>query len=462
MNDQAIRFRIGIFVLGALILLAVLVMLFGGVPNYFKRVNSYTITFSSAAGVAPGTPVRRSGVKIGEVRKIALDDETGHVHVEISVDPQYTIRTSDQPTLVQGLLGGDVAIEFVPANGPAAKEAEEVPYEQQEDKKKVGGVVPPGSKLKGVSGAGSGRLMQQAAELIPPTKETLEDMRRTLRAYEKLTPLLEETLREFREVGKATREIVPELRKTNDEVRELARATRMTVPELRKTNDEFALAARNWGKLAERLDVLVVGNEDKLVRALDQLNLALRRINETFSEENQNNLNATLRNVRVGSERLDSISRNTDEMMKESRLTIKRINDQLLRSEEVLANMQKATRPMADRSENILRNMEESTDRLNRILADTRAVLGSITRGDGTLQRLLSDPNLYHNLNETLCQVNKLLPRVDRITRDVEIFADKIARHPEQLGVGGLVRPGTGLKEPPTVLPWKGPAPPGH
>ena len=33
---------------------------------------------------------------------------------------------------------------------------------------------------------------------------------------------------------------------------------------------------------------------------------------------------------------------------------------------------------------------------------------------------------------------------------DFETFADKLARHPEALGIGGVVRPGTGLKDPPT------------
>ena len=51
--------------------------------------------------------------------------------------------------------------------------------------------------------------------------------------------------------------------------------------------------------------------------------------------------------------------------------------------------------------------------------------------------------------------VNRILPRLDRILSDVEIFADKIARHLESLGIGGVFRPGTGLKEPPSVLPWK-------
>jgi phospholipid/cholesterol/gamma-HCH transport system substrate-binding protein len=46
--------------------------------------------------------------------------------------------------------------------------------------------------------------------------------------------------------------------------------------------------------------------------------------------------------------------------------------------------------------------------------------------------------------------VTQVLPRVDRIMRDVEVFADKIARHPESIGIGGAVRPSAGLKEGPS------------
>ncbi len=56
MNEQAIRFRIGIFVLASLILLAVMITLFGGFPNYFKHLDTYTIVFKDAQGVAPGPP----------------------------------------------------------------------------------------------------------------------------------------------------------------------------------------------------------------------------------------------------------------------------------------------------------------------------------------------------------------------------------------------------------------------
>jgi len=439
MNEQAIRFRIGIFVLGALLLLGVLIVLFGGFPNYFRAGTGYTVVFSTAPGVSPGTPVRRSGVKIGEVRHVTLDNDTGKVHVAISVDPAFTLRRSDLPTLVMGLLGGDATIDFLP---PEGKAVDPRPVEA-------------GGTLEGVTQTDTASVLQKAGEVMPPAKEAMEEMRKVFRQFDKMAPLMEETLKEYRELGKATREMVPELRKTNDEVRELAKSSRQSIPELKKTNEELQVTARSWGKVAERMDLLLQTNEDKIVKALDRLEDTLKRISATFSDENQRYLNETLRNVKVSSDKLDSVVRNTDEMLKETRMTLKRVNDSLARSDEVLANMQKATRPMAERSETILKNIEESTDKLNRLLGDSRDLMHAISRNDGTLQRLLTDPSLYKNLDDMACQVSRMMPRLDRILRDAEIFADKIARHPESLGIGGVVRPGTGLKEPPTVLPWK-------
>src|ERR1043165_5778291 len=114
MNEQAIRFRFGIFVLASLILLAVLTLLFGGFPNYFRRTNTYTIMFTNAQGVGPGTPVRRSGVNIGDVTSVTLLNDTGKVKVVIRVDEKYRIPKADQPTIMQGLIGGDSAIAFLP------------------------------------------------------------------------------------------------------------------------------------------------------------------------------------------------------------------------------------------------------------------------------------------------------------------------------------------------------------
>jgi phospholipid/cholesterol/gamma-HCH transport system substrate-binding protein len=51
--------------------------------------------------------------------------------------------------------------------------------------------------------------------------------------------------------------------------------------------------------------------------------------------------------------------------------------------------------------------------------------------------------------------VTKILPRLDRILRDMEVFSDKLARHPELLGLRGAIVPSIGLKESPSVIPYR-------
>src|SRR5438132_7828482 len=112
-NEQNLTFRIGIFVLASVLLLAVLIALFGGSGTLFRAQDTYTIVFDYAPGVAEGTPVRRSGVRIGQVQKVELDDTTSKVRVTIRIDRPHVLYQDDQPVLIQGALSGDTSIDFV-------------------------------------------------------------------------------------------------------------------------------------------------------------------------------------------------------------------------------------------------------------------------------------------------------------------------------------------------------------
>ena len=109
-------------------------------------------------------------------------------------------------------------------------------------------------------------------------------------------------------------------------------------------------------------------------------------------------------------------------------------------------NIQQFTKPLADRSEVIVRNFDAALLGLAR----TAGAFGdAFSSQNGAFQRFLSDPAIYNNLNDASLMITRILPRVDRILKDFEVFADKIARHPETIGVGGAVRPSAGLKDPP-------------
>src|SRR5947209_12528506 len=135
MSERRQRLRLGAFILVSLLLLAGLIILFGGVPDWFLPRNAYSIRFVDAPGIGVGTPVRKSGVKVGEVSKVELDPDTGEVRVGVRLDPKFTPRTSEVPTVTRGLLSGDTFIDFMP---------------KDPDKPQVRGEpIPPGSELRG-------------------------------------------------------------------------------------------------------------------------------------------------------------------------------------------------------------------------------------------------------------------------------------------------------------------------
>src|SRR5437588_13008859 len=86
MTTRGMRLRLGLFVVLAAGLLAILIVMFGSVPTLFKGGTTYTVRFTDAPGLAQGAPVRRSGVRVGTVQDIVLDEDRGIVRVKIAVD----------------------------------------------------------------------------------------------------------------------------------------------------------------------------------------------------------------------------------------------------------------------------------------------------------------------------------------------------------------------------------------
>jgi len=452
MSERNLRIRLGIFVVIALVLLAAMVLMFGSLPTFFKNVNSYTIVFEDAPGVSQGSPVRRSGVHIGEVTDITLDDENNRVLVKIAVEKKYTIRKSEKPTLTATLLGNDAAIDFVPV---VVKPPEVVDRS----------VIPPGSEIEGARQVTINALLKGASDVVPSTQEALNDLRKSLKRIEEMTPLMEETLKEYRDLAKETRKALPEAENTAKEIGALAKRAREAIPNLEKTSDDVGATARSLTTLSERVNLLVAGNEDKIKAILEGVNIFLTRLNGLLSDENMravtailknvreasDTLPATAKNVRDASDHLPSIAKNTDEGLQDARATMKNFNESLGRADDVIRNLQKATKPLGERGDAIIRNLDMSLEKLNHTLSDVGELMRVVGQSDGTIKRLLTDPALFNKLDEALGSLNKAMPRVDRILQDMETFADKLARHPEALGIGGVVHPGSGLKDPPTT-----------
>ncbi|MBC8116446.1 MAG: MCE family protein, partial [Candidatus Saccharimonas sp.] len=69
--------------------------------------------------------------------------------------------------------------------------------------------------------------------------------------------------------------------------------------------------------------------------------------------------------------------------------------------------------------------------------------------------KFAADPALYDNLNRSAQSLSILLKNLDPVMLNMREFSDKVARNPELLGVGGAVRPSTGLKDTELLNPQK-------
>jgi len=97
-------------VLGAVVLVvAAFFLVFAYTSADLRKVEGYpvTATFTSIAGLATGSDVRVSGVKIGTVTELTLDKTTFQAVVHLSIDPAVKLP-KDTAAIVasESLLGG--------------------------------------------------------------------------------------------------------------------------------------------------------------------------------------------------------------------------------------------------------------------------------------------------------------------------------------------------------------------
>lgn len=469
MAERALRLRMGLFMGGSLIALAGLVVLFGGAPQVFSSDARYTILFPEAPGIGPGIPIRKSGVRIGQVTALDLDPVSGQVRVRIAVDRKYLPRKSEEAHITRGLLSGDTAIDFLPQLGP---DNQPVPR---------GDEWPPGSDLPGVPPLTPRSVLNQAS--IAQAQQSLE---RITRAFEKLEqlqavgPKIEQTADEATALFKDIRAFIPELRKTNQRIQgliggDLPAAPGPVVPA------GFMMAAAQAPDAEPNLKALVRDAQEMLrtVRpAVEDFRAMMKRldpdltaavkgaksafdnINETLSPENRKQFAELLKNLNVVSTNVIKFAVTLGTVLDQAERTLKNLDAQVTAVGLVVGDVRAITRPLAARAESLVKSVGDSADDLSKILAELRGVAGAFGKEGGSFQKLVGDPTVYQNLDAAAGSLARIMARSEKIARDLEVFADKVARRPELIGIGGALKGSAGLKELPGAPSYRPDWPP--
>ncbi len=119
MNERVMQFRIGMFVIVAGLVLTMMIVWFGESPSLLRDQVYLKVRYAEAPGVLEGVPVRKSGIRIGEVAAIIFDERPGQpdgVIVTLALERRYHLRKGSAPRLTRSLIG-DVAIDMQPGTG---------------------------------------------------------------------------------------------------------------------------------------------------------------------------------------------------------------------------------------------------------------------------------------------------------------------------------------------------------
>jgi phospholipid/cholesterol/gamma-HCH transport system substrate-binding protein len=151
-------FRLGLFIVSTLAILAVGTFLIGERQSLFSRTYRMTTTFKSVSGLSAGAEVRVGGIRQGTVRQIDLPSSSGGemtVRMDLERSSRAVVKTDSLASIgTEGLLGSEfIDISFGSDDAPP---------------------VPPGGAIESTAPLELADLMKKADGLLDSSKSLLD------------------------------------------------------------------------------------------------------------------------------------------------------------------------------------------------------------------------------------------------------------------------------------------------
>ena len=286
--------KVGAFFIAALAIIGFLIMQMeklqlGGNGGYHE---AYTY-FDQVAGLNPQSPVRVAGVKVGEVKRIALDH--GKARVIMTIDPTLPVHRDAQVTLSSIGILGEKYVELNPGKDDDTTFDLEKPIPAKSGAsldQLMETLADIGKDVKGVTsalnqsiGGDQGRekldeivdnIRVLTAEFRSMAQENHSAINNTMANVEALSGDLREKLpqlaKRFDDLGRHLDELVqenrPELQGTLKDVHKLAQSFEGTAENLRQVTDKINRGEGTVGKLL---------NDDTTIKKINQ---AVDNVNE--------------------------------------------------------------------------------------------------------------------------------------------------------------------------------------
>jgi len=210
--------------------------------------------------------------------------------------------------------------------------------------------------------------------------------------------------------------------------------------DLREAIDTIGQASVEVRDLAHRLNETLGANEQQLNRIVNKTELALDSFQAAMSGVNEVMSDPQFRDS------LKNGLRQLPEAMVDIRQGVADMRTVLQLADTNLRNIEGFTRPLGQKGPQLVDNLDRTVARLDSLFAQFVQLGQNLNSNQGTIGKLLTDPTLFNNVNQVVCNIREMTVRLRPILDDVRVITDKIARHPERVGVKGALQNNAGIK----------------
>jgi phospholipid/cholesterol/gamma-HCH transport system substrate-binding protein len=376
MNERAMQFQIGIFTIVAGLVLTMLIVWFGERPSLLRNQIYSTVHFEQAPGVTVGVPVRKSGIRIGEVTAIEFDHRPNQegVLVTFSIEESIPAVGSVRARISRSLIG-DVSIDLVPS--PDAGPFPTSPTPQAA----LQGTISEGDPPLDPSEA-----LGNATEAIAKVGETLTSIKAAA-----------------------------------DQIQGVAQKA--------ENLDEFLNTWRDAGKkldtVAGDLHRVVEANEEDVRPAIANFREVVQKLNNVLDEPTQTEFKTAIQKISSASQRIDSLAQELQPLAQDLGNADVKANPPATGAGQLIARLNR-----------IAFDIGLLTDKLYDPQGGPDRKGGLNTRG--SLQRLVVSGEMYENINGFAVAAQEVVNSARPIVRNLREFTEQIAENPSELTRGAL------------------------
>ncbi len=206
-----------------------------------------------------------------------------------------------------------------------------------------------------------------------------------------------------------------------------------TISSVQSTSSDLGAASRKLTVTLESLNNLLDENREGIKKAVDQANEIMSSTHNVIGDkETQAELRAAIKEM--------------PQMIKDTHDTVLKMRETVAVVDRNLRNVEGFTKPLGERGEALIDNLDRGTQKLDQLVAEMLKFSRALNNSQGTIGQLVNNPELYQHINRAARNIDEVSRQLKPIVDDARVFSDKIARHPEVLGVRGAVQKSVGIK----------------